>query len=207
VCGSSSEPERGTVQGQPDVCPAKIGGGRSLRQFPEDPLQALAGAFVARHQREEFLFQPDQDAAKETCRLLRQAQKPPHPAPGGGRILIPRRPFQGDPVLYHRRHGRLDDGHGVAPVGSQKVGQDGVGFATAGAAVPDDGDDHDQDRVGYFQFPQVLGMQHHFCPADRAVPLYPGEIEPEMNKIIIYGITQMSYNQGSCWVEEAFRQG
>jgi hypothetical protein len=39
------------------------------------------------------------------------------------------------------------------------------------------------------------------------VPLYPGEIEPEMNKIIIYGITQMSYNQGSCWVEEAFRQG
>ena len=54
-------------------------------------------------------------------------------------------------------------------------------------------------EAGVVHLPQVLGVQDHFCPADRAVPFYSGKIEPKMKKIIIYGITQMSYNQSNCW--------
>ena len=102
-------------------------------------------------------------------------QDPDPPAP------VPR-----ELVFYHGSYGGLDDGHGIATVGSQEVGQYGVSLAAAGTAVADDGNDHDQNRIRHLNFPLVLGVHHQFCATGWAVPLYLGEVEPEMLKIILY---------------------
>ncbi|MGO8714966.1 MAG: hypothetical protein ACLQSX_03710, partial [Smithella sp.] len=49
-------------------------------------------------------------------------------------------------------------------------------------------------------FSQVLGVQDQFCATARAAPLYLRQVKPEMFKIVLYGIAQMSYNQRNYWV-------